>query len=79
MRVLYLTAGALALAFLPGCAAYQTEATEPTVSYTYSDDDDYDEVAEKAEDYCDDHYDQDAYLVDEDREGSGYEATFACR
>jgi hypothetical protein len=36
-------------------------------------------VAEQAEDYCDDRYDTDAYLIDTDQNGNGYEATFACR
>jgi len=70
---------AAVLGLLAACTGYRTEATEPTVSYSYADDDDYDEIAEKADDYCDDHYDKDAYLIDEDRESAGYEATFACR
>lgn len=79
MHQLKFLACLLALGLLASCAGYQTEATEPTISYSYADDDDYDEVAERADDYCDNHYDRDAYLVDEDREDDGYEATFACR
>jgi len=65
------------LGLLAACGGYRTDATAPTVSYSYVDDDDYDEIAEKADDYCDDHYDKDAYLVDRDSEVSGYEAAFA--
>lgn len=69
------------LGLLTACAAdgYRTDADSPTVSYEYNDRDDFEEVAERADDYCDDTYDRDAYLIDEDAEGSGYEATFACR
>ena len=67
------------LGLLGACAGYPTEMEEPTISYSYDDDDDYEEVAEKADDYCDDSYDKDAYLVDQDSEGGDYEATFACR
>lgn len=74
---LLLCAGMLGL--LAACGGVRTDASEPTVSYSYDDDDEYDEVAEKADDYCDDQYDNDAYLIDEDKEGGGYEATFACR
>lgn len=68
-----------ALGLLAGCAGYATDVDEPTISYSYDDDDDYEEVAERADDYCEDTYDRDAYLVDEEREGGDYEATFACR
>lgn len=67
------------LGLLAACASYTTNVEEPTVSYRYDDRDDYDEVAERADDYCEDSYDRDAYLVDEDVEGGDYEATFACR
>jgi hypothetical protein len=76
MRIL---AGLMACGVLAGCAAYQTNASDPSISYRYADDDDYEEVAERADDYCDDHYDRDAILLDTDREDDGYEATFACR
>jgi len=65
------------LGLLAACGGYRTEATAPTVSYSYADDDDYDEIAEQADDYCDDHYDKDAHLVDRDSEATGYEATFS--
>ena len=76
-----LFAAVAALGLLTACAnnGYRSDADEPTVSYKYDDRDDYNEVAERADDYCDDTYDLDAYLVDEDDEGSDYEATFACR
>lgn len=67
------------LGLLAACTGYTTNVEEPTISYRYDDRDDYDEVAERADDYCEDSYDRDAYLVDEDSEGGDYEATFACR
>lgn len=76
-----LFAAAAAVLLLTACAAdgYRSDADEPTVSYRYDDRDEYNEVAERADDYCDDAYDRDAYLIDEDTEGGDYEATFACR
>jgi len=68
-----------ALGLLTACAGHPTDVDEPTTSYNYDDQDDYDEVAEPADDYCDDAYDRDAYLIDEDAEDGDYEATFACR
>lgn len=79
MPKLHLLICAGLLGSLAACGGYRTDATDPTVSYSYADDDDYDEIAEQADDYCDDHYENDAYLVDRDTEGTGYEATFACR
>jgi hypothetical protein len=64
---------------LAACAGTPTDVDEPTITYDYDDDDDYEEVAEKADDYCEDTYDRDAYLIDQDSEGGDYEATFACR
>lgn len=82
MRRLWILLGPAALiTALAGCEGmmHQTRATAPTVTYTYGDRDDYDEIEEMAEDYCDDNYDADAYLVEEYRvEGGGYEATFSC-
>jgi hypothetical protein len=67
---------------LPACASRnavnQTEASAPTVTYDYDDDDDYDRVLEKADVYCDEHYDRNAVLLTRDREGDDYEATFRC-
>ena len=66
---------------LAACGAnqVQTDATSPTVSYAYNDDDDYDEVAQKADRYCDNEYDRDAVLVDRGSDDGSYEATFACQ
>src|SRR3546814_2713027 len=63
---LLLCAGMLGL--LAACGGVRTDASEPTVSYSYDDDDDYEEVAEKADDYCEEQYDKGAYLVDQDSE-----------
>lgn len=79
MPKLSIVSAVAALGLLAGCTGYATDVEEPTISYNYDDRDDYDEVAEKADDYCEESYDRDAYLVDEDVEGGDYEATFACR
>ena len=78
MRQLWMALCVAALAFLPACAAYQTEASPPTVSFNYADDDDYDEAAERADDHCRDNYGLNANLLDRDRDGGGYRATFSC-
>ena len=72
---------AAALFGLSACAmgTARTDATAPTVTYSYDDDDDYDEVAALADDYCDDNYDRDAYLVDRDADDGDYEVIFACK
>ena len=65
---------------LSACAAQQrTDATAPTVTYEYGDDDEYDVIAEKADLYCVEEYGRDADLVDRDAMGDGYKATFACK
>ena len=65
---------------LSACAAQQrTEATAPTVTYEYVDDDEYEVIAEKADLYCTEEYGKDADLVDRDTNDDGYEATFACK
>ena len=75
-----LAALAAALLLPAACASYETtQATAPTVSFQYSAIDEAEDVAEKADDYCDDRYDTDAYLIDTDKVGDRYEATFACR
>lgn len=79
MRQFWIALCMAAVALLPACTTYQTEANPPTVSYSYSDDDDYDEVAERADEHCEAHYGADARLLDRDRDGGGYEATFACQ
>lgn len=78
MRQFWIVTSMAALAFLPACTSYRTEANPPSVSYSYNDDDDYPEVAEKAEDHCRSNYGRNARLVDRDRKGNGYEATFSC-
>ena len=81
MRRVWKIMGAASFAALAACAGnpHQTKATAPTVTYAYGDDDDYDEVAERADNYCDEQYDKDAVLVDRDADDSDYEATFACK
>lgn len=70
------------LALLPACAGFdsptQTNSTSPTVTYSYNDDDDYRQVAERADRYCEKRYKKDAVLLDREVEKSGYEATFSC-
>lgn len=80
MRQHGLMIGVACLLTLSACAdgGMRTDATPPTVSYTYDDDEDFDKIVAQAEDYCDDRYDQDAVLVDQDDEDSTYQATFAC-
>lgn len=78
MRQFWLALCVTSLAVLPACAGYQTEATAPTVSYNYADDDDYDEIVERADEYCERRYEKSARLTDRDRTDTGYEATFTC-
>ena len=66
------------LAALSACTPYQVEATPPTVTYNYSDRDEYDRVAENADEYCNRNYDRSARLIDQDRYSGGYQATFSC-
>jgi len=74
--VLLLACGAL----LAACnSTREADSSPPTVRYAYNDRADYDAVARRAERHCDRQYDRHAVLVDRDRRGSGYEATFACR
>jgi len=81
MRRLWIISMMGFLVSLTACAVdkAQTESTAPTVSYAYNDDDDYDEVEAKADEYCDDEYDKSAVLVDRDSDDGNYEATFACK
>jgi hypothetical protein len=86
MRQLWMITLMGALMALPACAARQSQvdAAPPTVSYEFDDRDDYDEIEQKAEAYCDEHYDREAVLLDEDEEDNAYgddeyEATFACQ
>jgi len=80
MNKLTLAAAAAVLLLPAACASYEsTAATAPTVSFQYSALDEAEDVAEKADDYCDDRYDTDAYLVESEKTAGGYEATFSCR
>ena len=81
MRTLWMLTVLSPLALLPACAmdgTTQTDATSPTVSYSYNDDDDYDLIAERADLYCEERYEKDAVLLDREVEDDGYEATFSC-
>jgi hypothetical protein len=73
--------GIASLMALAACAGrpHQTDSTAPTVTYSYSDDDDYDQVAERADNYCNEQYAKDAVLVDRAADNSDFEATFACK
>lgn len=79
VSVLALAISALALAACGGAKSFQSQASAPTVSYSYQDGGDYDEVKDRADDYCDDEYGRDAVLLSRDMEGDRYEATFACQ
>jgi hypothetical protein len=80
MRYHYTAAVLASLMMLPACAAQQrTEATAPTVTYEYGDQDEYDVIAAKADLYCNEEYGRDADLVDRDSDDGEYEATFACK
>lgn len=79
LSIALLTISAASLAACGGGAnMFQSQASSPTVTYSYSDGGDYDEVAERAKDYCDDEYGRSAVLVSRDLEGDRYEATFSC-
>ena len=78
MRQFWMAACIASLATLTACAGYQTQTTAPTVSYNYADDDDYEEIAERADEYCEDRYHKNATLKDRDKTDTGYEATFSC-
>ena len=79
MRQLLMVVFAASLASLPACAVRQVEATPPTVTYAYSDEADYDDIEARADLYCEERYDADAVLVDQDAEDASYKALFACR
>jgi hypothetical protein len=79
MRQLLMVVLAASLASLPACAVRQVESTPPTVTYAYDDDEDYDEIEARADLYCEEQYDADAVLFDQDTEDAGYKAVFACR
>ncbi|MEZ5931342.1 MAG: hypothetical protein R3F54_05230 [Alphaproteobacteria bacterium] len=65
---------------LASCATSQrTKATAPTVTYEFSDEDEFDVIAERADLYCAEEYGRDADLVDRDVDDDKYEVTFACK
>jgi hypothetical protein len=68
---------AASMAVLSACEMQQVDAKPPTVTYAYTEEN-FDEVAMRAENYCESQYGLDASLVDRDRTSSGREATFAC-
>jgi hypothetical protein len=79
MRQLLIMALAASLVSLSACAVRQVESTPPTVTYAYSAEEDYDDIEARADLYCEERYDADAVLVDQDAEDGGYQAVFACR
>ena len=79
MRQLLIVALVASLASLPACAVRQVESTPPTVTYAYSAEEDYADIEARADLYCEERYDADAVLVDQDAEDGGYQAVFACR
>ena len=80
MTTFRLAAVAAALLLPAACASHETTvAGTPTVSFQYSALDEAEDVAAKADDYCDDRHDTDAYLIDTDKTAGGYQATFSCR
>lgn len=80
MRKLWMPMVVASPLLLAACMApvQQTEATPPTVSYVYEDEDDYELIAKRADLHCEEYSGQDATLIDRDVEGTGYEATFQC-
>jgi hypothetical protein len=79
MHQLLMVALAVSLASLLACAVRQVESSPPTVTYAYSDDEEYDDVEARADLYCAQQYDADAVLMDQAAEDDGYKAVFACR
>lgn len=79
MRRLLMVALAASLPFLPACATRQVETSPPTVSYAYGEEDDFDDIEARADLYCEEQYDADAVLVEQDTEDDGFKAVFACR
>ena len=80
MRRMVLVAAALSLAGCMG-APSRVDSDSPTVTYKYYGDADgsqFEEVAERADEYCDAEYDKSARLRDVDEEGDTNYATFEC-
>ena len=66
--------------FLAGlCPFARWRRHPPTVTYVYSDEEDYDDIEARADLYCEEQYDADAVLADQDADDAGYKAVFACR
>lgn len=78
MRQLMLAGAAALLALVAACAPQTVETTPPTVTLAYDDEDDYDEVAMRADEYCAERYGTDAVLLERDAEDGAYQATFSC-
>ena len=79
MRRIPLITALAAAATLAACAGpRQVEQTPPTVTYSYQDADDLDEIQRRAELYCEENYGRNAVLIEQDFEGREYKATFAC-
>ena len=79
MRSLWITSGVIALAALTGCAAQQTRATPPTVTYSFNDGDGYRQAARDADQFCLEKYRGTAQLLGRTPDGDGgYKATFSC-
>ena len=75
-----LAVSAIALAACGGSSSsYRSQASSPTVSYSYQDDSGFEEVQEQADDYCDEEFDRDAVLLNREVEGERMEATFSCQ
>ena len=72
-----LSTGALLLA---GCdtGPRQVQSSPPTVTYAYNTNDNFDDIQDRADEYCDDNFDNDAILVDRRVTNTGYEAVFVC-
>jgi hypothetical protein len=79
MRKLLIAVLGASMAALPACATRQVAATPPTVTYSYNSDSDYDEIVNRAAQYCRDKYGQNAVLVDRAADNGGHKARFACK
>ena len=54
-------------------------AITPTVSYQFTTEEGYTEIAKKAKEYCEDEHDSDAMLIERKAQDGYTEATFACK
>lgn len=72
------------LAAVPACADKGFEAEGSTVTYSYNVASDYEQVLQKADEYCEDKYGGEAgysgnaEVVDHSDDGGGYKLTFVC-